>query len=249
MERKLFLSEDLGEDIVMDDGKVVADENSMLTNLITLTIKGEWDAVELYNNMIASIDDEATIEVLSEIVREEYVHIGQLEKLLQDKNDASLGIEDGKDHDHEEDDLDDVQVPEEDIEVETEGLTEGLLDVPNLDITYSHGATPEAKMKETIIVGLYTNAKQPPDKYHYEIDPYMLVYTKVKPNRLLSQFRYTTAPFDWMEDVDEYAKSVIDQYEGIKEISPEEFEQIQRDKWSMGAIMPEEPGGKITWKH
>ncbi len=41
MERKLFLSEDLEEDIVMDDGKVVADEDQMLINVLTATIKSE----------------------------------------------------------------------------------------------------------------------------------------------------------------------------------------------------------------
>ena len=70
MERKLFLSEDLGEDIVMDDGKVVADEDQILTNLLTATIKGEWDAVELYNSILGSIDDEEAIKVLNEIVSE-----------------------------------------------------------------------------------------------------------------------------------------------------------------------------------
>ena len=85
MERKLFLSEDLGEDIVMDDGKVVADEDQILTNLLTATIKGEWDAVELYNSILGSIDDEEAIKVLNEIVSEEYVHIGKCQHRLHHK--------------------------------------------------------------------------------------------------------------------------------------------------------------------
>ena len=251
MERKLFLSEDLGEDIVMDDGKVVADEDQILTNLLTATIKGEWDAVELYNSILGSIDDEEAIKVLNEIVSEEYVHIGQLEKLLQDRNNASLAIEDGKEHD--EHDLEDVKVPEEDVEVETEGLKEsfgGLLDDGTpVEITYSHNNNPQANKMKNIIVGLYIRPDNPPDRYHYEIDPWFRVYTKVKPDRILSTFRYDSVPLDWMSDVDAYAKDVLSQYDDYKEIDNKEFEKLARDKWKRSAILPDEPGGELKWKH
>lgn len=244
MERKLFLSEDLEEDIVMDDGKVVADEDQILVNLLTATIKGEWEAVELYNSIIGSIDDEEAIKVLNDIVSEEYVHIGQLEKLLQDKSSVSLAIEDGKEHD-----LEDVKVPEEDIEVETEGLTEGLLDGTPLNITYSHANNPETQKMITTIVGLYIRPDNPPDRYHYEIDPWLRVYTKVKPDRILSTFRYNSVPCDWMSEVDEYAKSMLSEYDDYKEIDNKEFEKLERDKWKRAAIMPDEPGGELKWKH
>lgn len=248
MERKLFLSEDLEEDIVMDDGKVVADEDQMLINILTAAIKGEWDAIELYNSIISSIDDEEAVKVLQDIVSEEYVHVGQLEKLLQDRNNASLAIDDGKEHD-----LEDVKVPEEDIEVETEGLHEsfdGLLDDGTpIEITYSHNNNPETQIMKNIIVGLYIRPDNPPDRYHYEIDPWLRVYTKVKPDRILSTFRYDSVPLDWMSEVDAYAKDELSKYDDYKEIDNREFEKLERDKWKRAAIMPDEPGGKLKWNH
>lgn len=113
MNRKLILSEDLdqpaqfapqAEVTQQEVAPVESKDNSLeMSNMISAMIKGEWDAVDIYNSMLTSIkemtNDTEVIDLLTEIVNEEYVHIGQLEKLLQSKNPTAVGIEDGKLHD------------------------------------------------------------------------------------------------------------------------------------------------------
>ena len=95
--KKLYLDEDL--DL---EGKL------MISNMLQSLIKGEWDAIELYNSTLATLSstqnfsnnlnaDVADVKsVIEDIVKEEYIHIGQLEKILQAKDENSIHIEDGK---------------------------------------------------------------------------------------------------------------------------------------------------------
>ena len=95
--KKLYLDEDL--DL---EGKL------MISNMLQSLIKGEWDAIELYNSTLATLSstqnfsnnlnaDVADVKaVIEDIVKEEYIHIGQLEKILQTKDENSTHIEDGK---------------------------------------------------------------------------------------------------------------------------------------------------------
>lgn len=247
MKRKLFLSEDFEEDVTMDDGKVIADDNLIISNMLSSAIKGEWEAIDLYNGLLGAIEDEEVIDTINDIINEEYVHIGQLEALLQSKVSIASGIDDGREHE-DEDELDDVKIPEDEITVETEGLQESV-DLGG----YVSGVKKNDvdSNKATIVVGLYTSPNNPPERYHYEIDPWFRVYTKVKADRLLSPRLAEIAPFDFMSDVDEYAKSIIDAEDDLKEyeeIDNRVYEQLQKDKWKSGFIMPDEPGGAYRWE-
>ena len=82
----------LVEDIVTDDELAAG-------NLITTLIKTEWDSVDFYNSVLLTISDENLKEVeniLSEIISNHYIHIGQLEKALQYVNPSADDIDDGK---------------------------------------------------------------------------------------------------------------------------------------------------------
>ena len=86
---------DLAEDIIpqLDNTDVTT-----FTNIISALIKDEWEAIDGYNNAILSlsaINREDAIPVLKDIISEEYVHIGQLEKLLQSMIPVSNEIESG----------------------------------------------------------------------------------------------------------------------------------------------------------
>lgn len=68
------------------------------TNIISALIKDEWEAIDGYNGAILSlsaINREDAIPVLKDIISEEYVHIGQLEKLLQSMIPVSNEMEAG----------------------------------------------------------------------------------------------------------------------------------------------------------
>ncbi len=111
MKSKLILNED--EDIVVvepieqeaaqPDLVQTTDVNILsATNLINQMIKGEWDAIDLYNAVVVTIqndnsvtDKDEIITTINDIVSEEYIHVGQLEKLLQKLNPGAGYIEAG----------------------------------------------------------------------------------------------------------------------------------------------------------
>lgn len=73
-----------------------------LTSMLSALIKGEWDAIDQYNGVILAIEqtgNDTAIETLKEIVSEEYIHVGQLEKLAQDINPEAENIIAGYEHD------------------------------------------------------------------------------------------------------------------------------------------------------
>ena len=91
MAKKILLEED-------DTNQEVLNLTTMLSELI----KGEWDAIDQYNSVLStleSLDNELATETLKEIVSEEYIHVGQLEKLAQDINPDAENITTGYEHD------------------------------------------------------------------------------------------------------------------------------------------------------
>lgn len=127
--KKLILSEDIEEDVVMVDNEPVAEvdvvDTEVLagTNLISQMIKGEWDAIDLYNSMIPVFQEqgnEDAVKVISDIVKEEYIHVGQLEKLMQNDNPVANAIEEGSKETEEQvgEPVEDVVIPAEEVEVE-----------------------------------------------------------------------------------------------------------------------------------
>ena len=96
MAKKILLEEDDTNQEVLN-----------LTTMLSALIKGEWDAIDQYNSVLStleSLDNDLATETLKEIVSEEYIHVGQLEKLAQDINPDAENITTGYEHnelDHE----------------------------------------------------------------------------------------------------------------------------------------------------
>ena len=91
MAKKILLEEDDTNQEVLN-----------LTTMLSALIKGEWDAIDQYNSVLStleSVDNELATETLKEIVSEEYIHVGQLEKLAQDINPDAENITTGYEHD------------------------------------------------------------------------------------------------------------------------------------------------------
>lgn len=77
-------------------------ETLNITTLLSALIKGEWDAIDQYNGAVMameSIGSTEAIDTLKEIISEEYIHVGQLEKLAQSINPEAENITAGHEHD------------------------------------------------------------------------------------------------------------------------------------------------------
>ena len=91
MAKKILLEEDDTNQEVLN-----------LTTMLSALIKGEWDTIDQYNSVLStleSLDNDLATETLKEIVSEEYIHVGQLEKLAQDINPDAENITTGYEHD------------------------------------------------------------------------------------------------------------------------------------------------------
>ena len=91
MAKKILLEEDDTNQEVLN-----------LTTMLSALIKGEWDAIDQYNSVLStleSLDNDLATETLKEIVSEEYIHVGQLEKLAQEINPDAENITTGYEHD------------------------------------------------------------------------------------------------------------------------------------------------------
>lgn len=62
-----------------------ADINNLAYNLLSGLLNDKFESIANYNSIITSINDQEVIDILQEIVEEEYIHIGQLQKILLDK--------------------------------------------------------------------------------------------------------------------------------------------------------------------
>ena len=90
--KKLTIAEDLVPQL--DDNTDV----TVFTNIISGLIKDEWEAIDGYNGAIISLSSmnrEDAITIMKDIISEEYIHIGQLEKLLQNVIPISNDMEKG----------------------------------------------------------------------------------------------------------------------------------------------------------
>lgn len=92
LDRKLRLSEDVAINQVSND-------DLSLTSLVNTLIKNKWDSIDLFNSILLSFRQANNTEaesILNDIINEEYVHVGQLEKLAQLINPVAGNIEDGQ---------------------------------------------------------------------------------------------------------------------------------------------------------
>jgi len=94
MKTKLLLSEDSGEvltDPVPEEKIVDFNINSFITELI----KNKWEQVDNINGMILTLPESENdvVAVLKEIISDDYIHIGQLEKIIQSINPEAQAID------------------------------------------------------------------------------------------------------------------------------------------------------------
>lgn len=92
------------------------EKQMVIANLINSVIQDEWEAIETYNSVIATLSDydgediDGIIANLEDIRDEEYVHVGQLESCLSVlKGDPVEQIDDGSEEGFEK-----LELPEED---------------------------------------------------------------------------------------------------------------------------------------
>ena len=98
-----------------------------VANLLYMLIKGEWDAIEDYNSAIQTLAgmnfDETILNIIKDIVGEEHVHVGQLQKALETVSPNVGNIQEG-----EKEAAEQLQEPvytkEESQEVTPEGIVE-----------------------------------------------------------------------------------------------------------------------------
>lgn len=93
--KKLHLLEDVEEVVAPVENDLQA------STLVSSLIKTEWDAVDLFNAVLVTLQDRGSLDsdintILNEIITDHYKNIGQLEKCLQVLNATTLQIEHGK---------------------------------------------------------------------------------------------------------------------------------------------------------
>lgn len=101
-------SQALTEDV--DSSEEKKDEESLdppeagepigVANLLNMLIKSEWDAIEDYNSAIQTLAgmnfDETILNIIKDIVGEEHVHVGQLQKALETVSPNVGNIQEGE---------------------------------------------------------------------------------------------------------------------------------------------------------
>lgn len=85
---------------VVPEGQPEPGPDNGIANLLITLINGEWDTIKDYNDFTATASAEGGYEdmlpVIADIVAEENVHIGQLQKLLQQISPDALKIAQGE---------------------------------------------------------------------------------------------------------------------------------------------------------
>lgn len=93
------LTDSLKEDV--DSDAIVSDlSNSGIASIIIGAINDEWEAIDYYNSMIVTAESEGKSDVANianDILKEENIHVGQLQKLLSMINPETEAIADGED--------------------------------------------------------------------------------------------------------------------------------------------------------
>lgn len=84
-----------------DSDAIVSDlSNSGIASMIIGAINDEWEAIDYYNSMIVTAESEGKSDVANianDILKEENIHVGQLQKLLSMINPETEAIADGED--------------------------------------------------------------------------------------------------------------------------------------------------------
>ena len=94
--KKLTLSEELIEEEHVSN---VSNDDLGLTSLVSTLIKHEWESIDLYNSILLTFrqaNNQEAEEILNNIINDDYVHVGQLEKLAQLINPLVNNIELGQ---------------------------------------------------------------------------------------------------------------------------------------------------------
>lgn len=94
--KKLILSEELTEEEHISN---VSNDDLGLTSLVSTLIKHEWESIDLYNSILLTFrqaNNQEAEEILNNIINDDYVHVGQLEKLAQLINPLVNNIELGQ---------------------------------------------------------------------------------------------------------------------------------------------------------
>lgn len=105
-----ILNEDLFDDLpdVIPEEPIVVgtqseptkqEQNNAVSAMLIDAINGEWDTIDLYNNIIVNLDgtcDADIIAVIQDIVDEENIHVGQLQRALAMVSPQTNKIADGE---------------------------------------------------------------------------------------------------------------------------------------------------------
>jgi len=168
-----FINEDLDDEIEIGNEEVPVEDNSEGTpetpkpgvetgysNMLINAINGEWDTIELYNSIIATLSLEkdkkydAIIKILQDITNEENIHVGQLQKALEILSPNTASIKDGEKEA-------DEQISADDYDDITEGLlVEAETEETTEEQTVDSEKTEEKTTRDTIS-DLLNNSKNP----------------------------------------------------------------------------------------
>lgn len=156
------LNEDISDNIEAKEDETETDKEVGVKNgmsaLISELIIDEYQAIQGYDNAIVTAkfedvsdeDRDAMINILTDIQREENVHVGQLQELLKIFNEGAKKVEDGN------------QEGKEQIE-QGEGLTESYNDVYNSFKEIENSLDGDGEAITSTIEKLYMDNKGNPD--------------------------------------------------------------------------------------
>lgn len=142
MKNKIVLSEDLAvdenEEVKVEDNEVTDKLlDNAIANIINKLIIDEFEAIDGYNSAISTVitemPDSPIIDVLNDIIAEENVHVGQLQRALllvsTHAQDIAKGTEEGKEQiadGEKEEESKEVEKDEEESEEENEVVEEDI---------------------------------------------------------------------------------------------------------------------------
>lgn len=142
MKNKIVLSEDLAvdenEEVKVEDNEVTDKLlDNAIANIINKLIIDEFEAIDGYNSAISTVitemPDSPIIDVLNDIIAEENVHVGQLQRALllvsTHAQDIAKGTEEGKEQiadGEKEEESKEVEEDEEESEEENEVVEEDI---------------------------------------------------------------------------------------------------------------------------
>lgn len=94
MKTKLILKEDDNQVEEIPEEKLV---ELNITSFVTDLIKNKWEQVDNINGILVTTpkDNFELIDTLKSIIDDEYVHIGQLEKIIQGINPEAVALDSG----------------------------------------------------------------------------------------------------------------------------------------------------------